>query len=81
MSEPLARLKFAAVRPAVRRVLALDGGTRCFKLLLAESDFGRLRILKQELIDLHAEGLVSLEAARAGFTARPSTLTGSALQA
>ena len=40
-----------------------------------------LRILKQELIDLHAEGLVSLEAARAGFTARPSTLTGSALQA
>ena len=40
----------------MRRVLALDGGKRRFKLLLAESDFGRLRILKQELIDLPAGG-------------------------
>jgi Tfp pilus assembly PilM family ATPase len=54
-------LKFDPVRPPVRRVLALDGGTRRFKLLLAESDFGRLRILKQEVIDLQAEGLVSPE--------------------
>jgi Tfp pilus assembly PilM family ATPase len=54
-------LKFDAVRPPVRRVLALDSGTRRFKLLLAESDFGRLRILKQEMIDLQAEGLVSPE--------------------
>lgn len=54
-------LKLATVRPPVRRVLALDGGTRRFKLLLAESDFGRLRILKQELIDLQEEGLVSPE--------------------
>jgi Tfp pilus assembly PilM family ATPase len=42
-------------------VLALDAGSRKFKLLLAQSDFGRLRILKQEVIDLQAEGLVSAE--------------------
>src|SRR5512133_3944131 len=47
--------------PPVRRVLALDSGSRRLKLLLAESDFGRLRILKEELIDLQAEGLVSAE--------------------
>jgi Tfp pilus assembly PilM family ATPase len=49
------------MRPPVRRVLALDAGSRCIKLLLAESDFGRLRILREELIDLQAEGLVSPE--------------------
>lgn len=54
-------LPFARVRPPVRQVLALDGGSRQFKLLLAESDFGRFRILKEELIDLQAEGLVSPE--------------------
>lgn len=45
----------------MRRVLALDAGSRCIKMLLAESDFGRLRILKEELIDLQAEGLVSAD--------------------
>ena len=64
MSETPARLKISSVRPPLRRVLALDGGTRWFKLLLAESDFGRLRIVKQELIDLQAEGLVSPEEIR-----------------
>ena len=54
-------LRFEKVRPPVRQVLAVDGGSRRFKLLLAESDFGRVRILKQELIDLEAEGLVSPE--------------------
>jgi Tfp pilus assembly PilM family ATPase len=49
------------MRPPVRRVLALDAGSRCIKLLLAESDFGRLHILKEELIDLQAEGLVSAD--------------------
>lgn len=52
-------MKFVGGQPPVRRVLALDAGSRCLKLLLAESDFGRLRILKEELIDLQAEGLVS----------------------
>jgi Tfp pilus assembly PilM family ATPase len=54
-------LKFDRMRPPVRRVLALDAGSRCIKLLLAESDFGRLRILREELIDMQAEGLVSAE--------------------
>jgi Tfp pilus assembly PilM family ATPase len=54
-------LRFEKVRPPVRQVLALDGGSRRFKLLLAQSDFGRLRILKQEVIDVQAEGLVSAD--------------------
>jgi len=49
------------MRTPVRHVLAIDGGSRRFKLLLAETDFGRFRVLKQELIDLQAEGLVSPE--------------------
>lgn len=52
-------LKLYRMRPPVRQVLAVDAGSRCIKLLLAESDFGRLRIRKEELIDLQAEGLVS----------------------
>ena len=54
-------LRFEKVRPPVRQVLAVDGGSRRFKLLLAESDFGRVRILEQQLIDLPAEGLVAAE--------------------
>jgi hypothetical protein len=46
-------------------VAALDPGSRCLKLLLAESDFGRVRIQKEELIDLRAEGLVSPEEIKA----------------
>lgn len=45
----------------VRRVLALDCGQRRLKMLLAESDFGRLRLLQEEMLDLKAEGLVSAE--------------------
>ena len=58
-------LKLDRMRPPVRRVLALDAGSRCIKLLLAESEFGRLHILKEELIDLQAEGLVSAEEIKA----------------
>src|SRR4051794_22604075 len=61
MSLATSKLRFGGIRPPVRRVLALDAGSRCIKLLLAESDFGRLRILKEELIDLQAEGLVAAE--------------------
>ena len=53
----------------MRRVLALDAGSRCIKLLLAESDFGRLHILKEELIDLQAEGLVSADEIKAHLQA------------
>jgi Tfp pilus assembly PilM family ATPase len=62
-------LKFDRMRPPVRRVLALDAGSRCFKLLLAESDFGRLRILKEELIDAQAEGLVTEDEIKAHLQA------------
>ena len=54
-------LKLDRMWPPVRRGLARDAGSRCIKLLLAESDFGRLRILKEDLIDMQAEGLVSAE--------------------
>ena len=63
-------LKFERMRPPVRRVLALDAGSRCIKLLLAESDFGRLRILKEELIDLQSEGLVSAQEIKAHVQSR-----------
>jgi Tfp pilus assembly PilM family ATPase len=58
-------LKLDRMRPPVRQVLAVDAGTRCIKLLLAESDFGRLRIRKEEMIDLQAEGLVSADEIKA----------------
>jgi Tfp pilus assembly PilM family ATPase len=58
-------LKFDRMRPPVRQVLAVDAGSRCIKLLLAESDFGRLRIRKEELIELQAEGLVSADEIKA----------------
>lgn len=47
------------MRVPVRRVLAVDGGSRRLKLVLAESDFGRFRILREEMLDLQSEGLVS----------------------
>src|SRR5438067_98081 len=63
------RKTFGKFRPPVRRVLAVDAGSRCIKLLLAESDFGHLRILKEELIDLKAEGLVAADEIKAHLQA------------
>ena len=57
MIRPFSRLN--RLRPPIRRVAAVDAGDRRLKLLLLESDFGRLRIRQQQLIDLRAEGLVS----------------------
>ena len=65
MNGSLSRFKLKGMQPPFRRVLALDAGSRCIKLLLAESRFGRVRILKEELIDLHAEGLVSADEIKA----------------
>ena len=65
MIRPLSLFKFNQVRPPVRRLLAVDAGSRRLKMLLAESDFGHLRILKQEVLDLQAEGLVSTEELKA----------------
>jgi Tfp pilus assembly PilM family ATPase len=53
--------KLGRMQPPMRRVLAVDAGSRSIKLVLAQSDFGKLRLLKQELIDLQSEGLVSAE--------------------
>jgi Tfp pilus assembly PilM family ATPase len=61
VSRAFPNLKLSRFRPPVRRVLAVDSGGRRLKLLLAESDFGRLRIVKEELLDLRSEGLVSPE--------------------
>ncbi len=63
-------LKLDRMRPPVRRVLALDAGSRCIKLLLAESDFGRLRLLKEEFIDLQEEGLVAADEIKAHLQTR-----------
>jgi Tfp pilus assembly PilM family ATPase len=61
MTRAFSPFKLQGFNPPVRRVLALDIGSRRLKMLLAESAFGRLRLLKEELIDLKAEGLVSSE--------------------
>lgn len=57
----LPKLSLGRVRPPMRRILALDAGSRRLKLLVAQSDFGRLSLLKQEIFDLQAEGLVSAD--------------------
>jgi Tfp pilus assembly PilM family ATPase len=62
-------LSFSRMRPPIRRVLALDAGTRRIKFLLAQSDFGRLRVLKTESIDLQQEGLVSADEIKAHLRA------------
>ncbi|PWU18423.1 MAG: hypothetical protein C5B50_09100 [Verrucomicrobia bacterium] len=51
-------------------MLALDAGSRRTKLLLVESDFGRVRVIKEEMLDLHREGLVSAEELKAHLQAR-----------
>src|SRR6266567_2709125 len=55
------RLQLSRLRSPIRRVLALDAGSRCIRMVLAQTEFGRFRVLKEELIDLHEEGLVSAE--------------------
>ncbi len=57
------------MRLPTRRVLAIDAGSRRVKLLLLQSDFGRLRLLRHEMIDLRAEGLVSAEEVQAHLRA------------
>ena len=53
------------MRSPVRRVLAVDPGSRCIRFLLVERDFGRLRIVRSESIDLKGEGLVSSDELKA----------------
>ena len=47
--EPLPSiLKPRRLEPPLRRVLAVDAGSRCIRLLLLESRFGQLRLLQQK---------------------------------
>lgn len=48
-----------------RRVLAVDAGSRCVRLLMVESRLGRLRVLRQDALDLKEEGLVSADELKA----------------
>ena len=50
MIRSLSMLQLGRLRPPIRRVLAVDAGSRRLKLLLAQSEFGRLRILEEEQI-------------------------------
>jgi Tfp pilus assembly PilM family ATPase len=51
--------------PPIRRVLAIDPGSRCIRLLLLESRFGKLRVLRQDALDLREEGLVAADELKA----------------
>ena len=58
-------LKPRGLEPPVRRVLAVDAGSRCIRLLLLENRFGKTRVLRQDALDLQEEGLVSAEELKA----------------
>src|SRR5438309_12066504 len=73
MSAPLDRVFAHGFMPPVRRVLAIDAGASRLKMMLAESDFGRFRSLKEEMIDLKREGLVSAEELQAHIRASLET--------
>jgi Tfp pilus assembly PilM family ATPase len=60
------------MRSPIRRVLALDAGTRSIRMLLAQSEFGRFRLLKEDSIDLHEEGLVGPDEVKAWLRERLS---------
>lgn len=51
----------ARLEPPLRRVLAVDAGSRCLRFTLVERSWRRLRILREQSLDLAAEGLVSPE--------------------
>lgn len=62
-------LKPRGLEPPIRRVLAVDAGSRCIRLLLLESHFGKLHVLRQEALDLQEEGLVSADELKAHMQA------------
>lgn len=51
----------AAHLNSVRRVLAVDAGRRRLKLALIEKHANRIRIVREESVDLQEEGLVTAE--------------------
>jgi Tfp pilus assembly PilM family ATPase len=65
VTPPPSILKPRGLEPPIRRVLAVDAGSRCIRLLLLESRFGKLRVLRQDALDLEEEGLVSADELKA----------------
>jgi len=61
VSLPPTKSLLARLEPPLRRVLAIDAGSRCLRLAVVEASWRRLRILKEQSLDLAAEGLVSSE--------------------
>jgi Tfp pilus assembly PilM family ATPase len=53
------------LQPPVRRVLAVDAGSRGLRLVLVKSSFGQVELLRQETFDLHEEGLLAAEELKA----------------
>lgn len=62
-------LKRCGIEPPIRRVLAVDAGSRCLRLLLLESRLGKLRVVRHEAVDLHEEGLLAAEELKAHMQA------------
>ena len=61
MSLPLPQPPLKRLEPPLRRVLAIDAGSRCLRLVLVERSLRNLRLLREQSLDLAAEGLVSAE--------------------
>jgi Tfp pilus assembly PilM family ATPase len=59
VSAPSPKLRLARLEPPLRRVLAIDAGSRVLRFALVERSWRRLRILREQSLDLAAEGLVS----------------------
>ncbi|MCX8091143.1 MAG: hypothetical protein N3I86_09485 [Verrucomicrobiae bacterium] len=55
----------AAARLNASRVLAVDAGSRCVRVLLLENWFGQLRLRRHQTLDLHEEGLVAADELKA----------------
>ncbi len=61
MSIAPSKSKSGRLRPPLKRVLTIDAGSQSVRVLLAETDFGHLRVVRKERIDLQLEGLVSTD--------------------
>src|SRR5262249_36338015 len=60
------------MRAPIRRGLALDAGERGIRILLARIEFGRFSILKEELVDMKAGGLVAQDESKEHLADRPA---------
>lgn len=63
MSRPV--LPRAAARLNASRVLAVDAGSRCVRVLLLENWFGRLHLRRHHTLDLREEGLLAADELKA----------------